>query len=161
MSDKTHICINCGAQINTSDTKCPYCGYINEEGAEKAYIDHLYDIRDNLDSVDEKAATEYGRGYGKVLKLILITLAVLLVISGIVYAIRLTEKSKRKVTDQSRGSDMLNEMTWKKPMLSSTACMTRENMMKCVRLYMKPTNSITAHMNGNITRSLLLMMIIL
>ena len=114
MSDKTHICINCGAQINTSDTRCPYCGYINEEGAEKAYMNHLYDIRDNLDTVDEKAATEYGRGYGKVFKLILITLAVLLVISGIVYAIRLTEKSKRRVTDQSRGSDMLDEMTWKK-----------------------------------------------
>ena len=41
-------------------------------------------------------------------------MAVLLVISGIGYAIRLTEKSKRKVTDQSRGSDMLDEMTWKK-----------------------------------------------
>ena len=48
MSDKTHICINCGAQINTSDTKCPYCGYINVEGAEKKFLSDLDEIDRNI-----------------------------------------------------------------------------------------------------------------
>lgn len=96
MSDKIQVCINCGAEINASDTKCPYCGYINEEGAEKAYMDRLNDIRNDLDSVDEEAAAEYGKDYGRVLKLILITLAVLLAVPGITLCVKLAERSKKR-----------------------------------------------------------------
>lgn len=114
MSEKVHICINCGAEINSTETKCPYCGYINEEGAEKAYMDRLYDIKDDLDSVDEEAAAEYGRGYGKVIRLIMITLITLLIISGIVFAYRLAAKNRRAENDRSKGDQMLDEMAWKK-----------------------------------------------
>ncbi len=114
MTDKIHACPNCGAEVRSSDTKCPFCGYINEEGAEKAYMDRLNDLKDDLDVVDEAAAEEYGRGYGKVFKLILITLAVLLVISGIVYACMIAKKNSRAEAEKTYGNNKLEEMTWKK-----------------------------------------------
>ena len=42
------ICPNCGAEIENDVTKCPYCGYINVEGAEKKYFDELDDIKEDL-----------------------------------------------------------------------------------------------------------------
>lgn len=114
MSDTKLICPNCGAEINSADTKCPYCGYINEEGAEKAYMDHLYDIKDDLDKVDEAAAAEYGKGYSKTIKLIMITLITLLIISGIVFAYRLVDRHKRMENDKIKGGNMLDEMAWKR-----------------------------------------------
>ena len=113
MIDKTHACPNCGAEVRSSDTKCPFCGYINEEGAEKAYMDRLNDIKDDLDVVDEEAAKEYGKGYGKVFKLILITLAVLLVISGIIYTSYAAKKKARTAAENTYGKNMLEEMAWK------------------------------------------------
>ena len=113
MIDKKHVCTNCGAEVESSDTRCPFCGYINEEGAEKAYMDRLNDIKDDLDVVDEEAAGEYGKNYGRVIKLILITLAVLMVISGIVYACYIAKKHARAEASAVYGNNMLEEMAWK------------------------------------------------
>ena len=41
MAEKNHKCPNCGAKIDKLDASCPYCGYINVEGAEKKYMDEL------------------------------------------------------------------------------------------------------------------------
>ena len=114
MIDKNHACPNCGAEVKSTDTRCPFCGYINEEGAEKAYMDRLNDLKNDLDVVDEEAAEEYGKGYGKILKLILITLAVLLVISGIVIVRNIVKENKRRASYGNSGDDILEEMTWKK-----------------------------------------------
>ena len=118
MSDNTtgkkYICPNCGARINKDDTKCPYCGYINVEGAEKEYMDRLYDIRDDLDVVDETAAAEYGKGYGRIFLLIGITMDVLLIITGLVFWGRAISVGKRQAAQTDKSNDMLEEMAWRK-----------------------------------------------
>ena len=114
MAETTVKCSNCGAEIKKSDTKCPFCGYINEEGAEKKYMNRLYDIRDNLDTVDEEAAAAYGKGYGKILKIVVITLVVLLVLTGIGYMISEAKKSRNRGSDVKKSNDMLEEMAWRK-----------------------------------------------
>lgn len=113
MSEKIK-CSNCGAEFDKNETKCPYCGYINEEGAEKEYMDRLYDVRDSLDVVDEAAAADYGRGYGRVFKIIALTLLVLTVLAGIIYTVKVISDKRSQGDDLKKSSDMLEEMTWKK-----------------------------------------------
>lgn len=48
MEQKKIICKNCGAAMNESDAKCPFCGYINYIGAEEAYMDELYQTEDEM-----------------------------------------------------------------------------------------------------------------
>ncbi|MBR5361192.1 MAG: zinc-ribbon domain-containing protein, partial [Lachnospiraceae bacterium] len=105
MDSKIIKCSNCGAEIKESDTKCPYCGYINEEGAEKEYMEKLYDIRSSLDEVDKEAASGYGRDYGRIFKLIAITVSVLIIAAGAVYLISRFSESRRVTSDPAKSDD--------------------------------------------------------
>lgn len=107
-------CSNCGAEYDKEKTECPYCGYINEEGAEKEYMDRLYDVRDNLDVVDEAAAADYGKGYGRVLKIVGLTLLVLALVAGIIYTSRIMMNKRNEEEGLKKSQDMLEQMTWKK-----------------------------------------------
>lgn len=53
------ICSNCGGSFNEKESKCPYCGALNAEGAEKEYMEKLNKVRKNLDNVDEEAVKAY------------------------------------------------------------------------------------------------------
>ncbi len=79
-------CLNCGAVFEAEEAKCPYCGYINPEGAESKFLRELENTRKELDNVDEEAASSYVRevkkGAGSVAKIIAIALVVALVIAG-------------------------------------------------------------------------------
>ncbi|MCR5356580.1 MAG: zinc ribbon domain-containing protein [Lachnospiraceae bacterium] len=108
------LCQNCGAEIKKSDTKCPYCGYINEEGAEKKYMDRLYDIRNDLDTVDDEAAAGYGTSFKKPLKIVAVTLIVLIIITGIGFGISGAIERREFNSSPQKSDDMLKEMTWKK-----------------------------------------------
>lgn len=107
-------CSNCGAEYDKKEPECPFCGYINEEGAEKEYMDRLYDVRDHLDVVDEAAAADYGKGYGRVLKIVGLTLTALVVIVGIIYFTKLLSNRRSDAKELQNSQDMLEEMTWKK-----------------------------------------------
>ncbi|MCR5507514.1 MAG: zinc ribbon domain-containing protein [Lachnospiraceae bacterium] len=108
------VCPNCGAEIEKSDPKCPFCGFINAEGAEKKYMDRLYDMRNDLDSVDEEAAQGYEKGYGRIGRMILITLAILIIVTGTGYVIYRASLYKELRHEPEKSSDMLKEMTWRK-----------------------------------------------
>lgn len=45
------ICENCGAEIDAHEKACPYCGHINPEGAEEAYMDRLGDLQEELEDL--------------------------------------------------------------------------------------------------------------
>ena len=113
-------CSNCGAEYEKNAVKCPFCGYINEEGAEKEYMDRLYDVRDNLDVVDEAAAADYGKGYGGVLKIVGLTLLALAVVTAIIFSSRAVMNKKAEEESLKKSQDMLDEMTWKKENFQST-----------------------------------------
>ncbi len=103
-------CVNCGAEIERFSPKCPACGYINEEGAEKQYMDELEDVRKKLDRVDEEAEEGYYKNYIKAVRVILITIAVMTVVSIGIYILARYER------DRIYGSDdnVLEEMAWQR-----------------------------------------------
>ena len=41
-------CQNCGADIEELVPRCPYCGAMNEPGAEHKYMQDLYKLKDDL-----------------------------------------------------------------------------------------------------------------
>lgn len=76
-------CVNCGAEIESSIVKCPFCGYLNEAGAKKAHqqtIDNLeYEISDNLNESKEA----YSKGIRATGKSSAFGIGIVLLIAGI------------------------------------------------------------------------------
>ena len=87
------ICPNCGAKIEEDITKCPYCGYINIEGAEKKYQQDIDEIRDSIEEVKKEPAKAFKKGLSKGVKVILVTVLVLIVLS-IIFAVMAAFQAK-------------------------------------------------------------------
>ena len=81
------ICPKCGAVYAVTEAKCPYCGYIHEEGAERKFFGKLEETRRTLDRGDEEARAEYHAEFrknsGAAAKRILIGAAILAGIVGL------------------------------------------------------------------------------
>lgn len=79
-------CPNCGAVFDAKETRCPYCTYINPEGAEAKYLRDLENRRRELDSVDDQVRSGYRgeirKGTRTALKIVLITALVLAILVG-------------------------------------------------------------------------------
>ena len=84
-------CPNCGALIDENVTKCPHCGFINIEGAEKKFQEDIEDIKENIKEVKKQPIKAFGRGLSKGVKVILWTAGIVLVLAGIMFAILLFE----------------------------------------------------------------------
>lgn len=54
-------CPNCGAKIEATEAKCPYCGTIQPLGAEADYMEKLEDIREDTEELEEVPSEEYSR----------------------------------------------------------------------------------------------------
>lgn len=89
------ICPNCGGDVDSDAVKCPYCGYINIEGAEKKYFGDLNEIKDDLAAVEKEPVKALKRGLSKGTRVILITVGILLVLAVLIVA-RLTFELKDK-----------------------------------------------------------------
>lgn len=61
-------CLSCGAQFKHTEPKCPYCGTIYVPGAETAYMNHLDDIRDEMEDLNDLALSGTGAEFKRVLK---------------------------------------------------------------------------------------------
>lgn len=53
------ICPNCGGEHADWALRCPYCDTVNEESSERIYMEHMNDIRDRLDDIDDNAKKTY------------------------------------------------------------------------------------------------------
>ncbi|MBP9996268.1 MAG: zinc ribbon domain-containing protein [Lachnospiraceae bacterium] len=107
MSEKIIKCSNCGAQIDVNVSKCPYCGYINETGAEKQYMGELKKVREDMDVLDEEASAEYKRSLSKGVKIAIIVAAVVVLISLIIWGVScLINKS----IEQNDTAEMMEEL---------------------------------------------------
>lgn len=80
---KLIICNSCGAQFDNEEPKCPYCGTMNYEGAEKEYFEKLEDIREDVEELNavpveeaKKELKKQGRFIRKVIVVVLILAAV-------------------------------------------------------------------------------------
>ncbi len=104
------ICPKCGAEYDPSNAKCPYCGYIHEEGAEKKFLNDLEQKRQELDKVDDQARLDYKNEWkrdGKsVLRRILIVAAVL---AALIILAVVVQKANDPFGDDR---DYVQEMVW-------------------------------------------------
>ena len=100
--------------MDIKEPKCPFCGYINETGAEAKYMEKLDDVRLKLDVVDEEAASEYGKGYKKMIKIILVTLAVLAALTMVIFGLYKVVEKRTLEKGNASGEDALKEMSWQK-----------------------------------------------
>lgn len=114
MAEKNHKCPNCGAKIDKLDASCPYCGYINVEGAEKKYMDELEEVRSKLDVVDDEAREDYAKGLGSIVRVILVAVVIMICVISLILIIYSNIRSKKADADLHSGEDILQEMTWKK-----------------------------------------------
>lgn len=91
---KLIICNSCGAEFNNEEPKCPYCGVMNYEGAEKEYFEKLEDIREDvadLNKVPLQEAKAELKKQGRFIRKIV--LAVLMLVAVFAVIIFLQEKS--------------------------------------------------------------------
>lgn len=85
------ICPNCGGDFADWASKCPYCGNMNYQGAEKQYLDQLETLRQDMEELPEVSKEHYRRGIGGVVKrmfwplLVLILAAVAIAALGMLW----------------------------------------------------------------------------
>lgn len=77
-------CENCHAMIDAESPQCPYCGAINVSGSEKKYMEQLSDIKEDIEELEQIPVHASQKEMGKTGKIILITVAVLVVTVGII-----------------------------------------------------------------------------
>ena len=92
------ICPNCGAKIEKDIDRCPYCGFINKEGAEKKFKADLDDIREDIKEVKKEPQKALVKGFKGGTKTILITVGILALLAVIFVAELLREtRDKPKI----------------------------------------------------------------
>ena len=135
-------CRECGAPIEELAERCPYCGAINELGAEHKYMQDMYNLKDDLKEVGNIPSEEIkaevksnvhftGKAVAVLLALVLILAAVFLFLrySGdIIYSVY------NKMTD-TRMADTREQMQWE-----------RENFPKLDAWYVTTTRSLRSAM---------------
>ena len=104
-----HFCPNCGAPVDKTMPKCPYCGHIYEEGAERQFMQELEMTRQKLDRVDDVARAGYRQEWRtntrSAARKIVLALAVIGAVAGMfVYSENRLFRDDRK--------DYAQEMAW-------------------------------------------------
>lgn len=86
---KKIICPSCNAEYEDTLPKCPYCDLMNYKGAERAYLNKLEDVREDmgeLASIPENTAKEELKKQGHLVrKIIIIIIIVLVLLFGVGY----------------------------------------------------------------------------
>ena len=78
------ICSNCGADISSKDIKCPYCGAMQYEAAEKKYMNDLYKINSDMDNLDKNVRRYVWHSIAKSIGYVLIGTAIVLMLGTLI-----------------------------------------------------------------------------
>ena len=81
------VCPNCGAQIEKDTTKCPYCGYINKEAAEKKFREDLGEIQRNIEETKKEPKKALVKGITGGTKVILIISCILILLVALFFVL--------------------------------------------------------------------------
>lgn len=114
------ICPNCGGEHADWALRCPYCNTVNEESSERVYMEHMNDIRDRLDDVDDNAKKSYRETISKSTKKTFFTVGIIAVIlAAIVIIIALfsfmmdkRDESMRQKTLQWQNEEYVKLDAW-------------------------------------------------
>ncbi len=93
-------CANCGAEFDAALPRCPYCGRMNVPAAEDEYMDHLEDIRTDLDDLEGLAGRKARERLKISARKILLTVLVLLAAAGLILFVRI--RADRAEAEASR-----------------------------------------------------------
>ena len=114
-------CRECGALIDGQVARCPYCGAINEAGAEQKYMEDMDTLRDNLEDLGDIPKEEITQEVRKHLKFtgktVVITLVVIIVVAAALFLY-----SKRwdfamylyETASQTTTADAREQLLWEK-----------------------------------------------
>ncbi len=71
------VCSSCGAEIDDTMLKCPYCDTMIAAGAEAEYMEKLYDIQEDMEELQEipldvvkEEVRHQGRRIGKIMLIV-------------------------------------------------------------------------------------------
>lgn len=113
---KRVICNSCGAEFGNNEPKCPYCGTMNYDGAEKEYLEKLEDVREDMEDLKEVSAEETKKEIkkqGKFIKKIVIIVAIfgLIILGYSLFIEKLFERDeKADYIWKSENYPIMNEM---------------------------------------------------
>ena len=97
---KLTVCNSCGAQFGSDHPKCPYCGTMNYEGAEKEYFEKLEDIREDVEELNavpiQETKAELIKQGRFVRRIVLIVVLLAMVSAGIFFVQELSYKRDNK-----------------------------------------------------------------
>lgn len=80
-----NVCSNCGGAIQKEDVKCPYCGHMQYEAAEKAYMNELSDVLTDVDNLGDRGTKIFWKNTCKIMGIVL-AVAVICILFGHVLA---------------------------------------------------------------------------
>lgn len=80
---KTVVCPSCGYEFDGTLAACPACGTMHYPGAEADYLEHLDDVKEQLQSLDKVHGKVAGREAKKQGKRILVVAAVILALAAV------------------------------------------------------------------------------
>lgn len=106
------VCANCGGSFDNKEPKCPYCGMINEEGAELEYNNKLEKIRKKLDIVDNIAEDDYRKSLRLFLKTFLITALISFGIFAIIWLSTNEESNARLMLSRKEMDEKIEQALW-------------------------------------------------
>lgn len=101
-------CQNCGADFDANLPECPYCGALNYSGAEKQYLGKLDDLKEDLEQMGNDSLEEYAHAMKKSTVIIITTISVLILLTGILLA--LFFYADKKFNDQYSNADLSRAM---------------------------------------------------
>ncbi|MBO7515439.1 MAG: hypothetical protein J6T47_07450 [Lachnospiraceae bacterium] len=104
--EKMVICSSCGAEFDSEQVRCPYCGTGYAPAEEKEYIGQLDDIREELASHVDDGTKRVKHGVGRVLILTVVVVAVIVAI--ILGGLSLSKKGERDRADRNK-EEFLNK----------------------------------------------------
>lgn len=70
------FCLNCGASIDVTEPKCPFCGYINIPGAEEKFMQDLEQTQEDLSQIPKMQEEQIKKSFFKSSKVIWITILI-------------------------------------------------------------------------------------
>lgn len=105
------ICPNCGAAIKVNEPKCPFCGYINFEGAEEKFMRDLEKTEDQLNRIPQEQKKHYKKSMQKNSKIIFITFFIVIVIGFVLWGLYCAREA---FWNYSYDYDVKAEMLWQR-----------------------------------------------
>ncbi len=102
-------CASCGGAFDEALPKCPYCGTLNEAGAEKEYNKKLERIRKKLDVVDDIAVDDFKHEAGLFFRSLIIAAAVAAAVAFFYWRVGLGARNRIYWGKKAEAQDIIAE----------------------------------------------------